>query len=148
MKNIKYQLKYWAIIIICSVALTYLSHFLVRQFWGSNAKNNTLATSLDSLVTMFLLPISLSLLNFLIAKKYNLKYVLFILNCILVLFCVWLSAYFHFENWVDSIKNKSNIDNATIEVIGFTRLIGYIVGGICLFIATLYLKKSQNLLKE
>ena len=141
MSSVKTQIKYWLFIAVFCLASTYLSHALVKPFWGTSPKNNTFVTSLEALTTIFFLPICLSLFNFLMAKRYALNYRFFILNTVLVLFCIWLSAYFHFENWANSIGSKSNPDDATIEVMGFTKLVGYIVSIICLCFAFLFLRK-------
>lgn len=138
------QIKYWGLVFLISLISTYVVHLLIKPIWGTNIENTTLATTLDSLTTMLLLPIYLSIVNFLIAKRHNIKYQFFIINVILVLFCIWLSAYLHFENWANSIGNKLNPDNATIEVMGLTKLVGYIFSIIALSIAFLYLRKYQK----
>lgn len=138
------QIKYWLYIAALSLGLTYLSHALAGPFWGTNINNNTFVTSLEALTTVFFLPICLSLFNFLMAKRYAVNYRFFILNTVLVLFCIWLSAYFHFENRADYTGQKSNPDEATIEVDGVTKLAGYCVSLICMSIAFVSLKKHQK----
>lgn len=144
MSTVKTQIKYWLFIVVFCLASTYLSHALVKPFWGTNTKNNTFVTSLEALTTIFFLPIYLSLFNFLMTKRYAVNYRFFILNTVLVLFCIWLSAYFHFENWADYTGQKSNPDVATIEVNAFTKLAGYCVSLICLLVAFIFLKKHQK----
>ncbi|WP_347067762.1 hypothetical protein [Flavobacterium sp. WV_118_3] len=138
------QIKYWLFIVVFCLASTYLNHALVKPFWGTSPKNNTFVTSLEALTTIFFLPICLSLFNFLMAKRYALNYRFFILNTVLVLFCIWLSAYFHFENWANYTGLKSNPDEATIEVDGFTKLAGYCISLICMSIAFASLKHQNT----
>ena len=138
------QIKYWGLVFLISLISTYVVHLLIKPIWGTNIDNNTLATTIESLTTILILPLYLSIVNVLIAKNYNVKYQFFIINVVLVLFCVWLSAYLHFENWANSIGDKLNPDNATLEVMGLTKLAGYIVSTVALSTAFFYLRRFQK----
>ncbi|RRJ87118.1 hypothetical protein [Flavobacterium macacae] len=142
--NYKMQIKYWGLVFLISLISTYVVHLLIKPIWGTNIDNNTLATTIESLTTILILPLYLSIVNVLIAKNYNVKYQFFIINVVLVLFCVWLSAYLHFENWANSIGDKLNPDNATLEVMGLTKLAGYIVSTVALSTAFFYLRRFQK----
>jgi C4-dicarboxylate transporter len=137
--------KYWLIIILFSLVPTYLVHILIKPMWGKTTESFTTATTIESVVTIFFLPLFLAIFHYFIAKKYKIKPLLFIVNAIIVLFCIWLSAHLHFENWANSIGNKLNPDNGTIEVIGFTRGLGYIISLIGLLIGFAKLKKQNSL---
>jgi len=129
-------------LLILTIIPTYLLHLILRFSWDVNG-DNTSVTTLESIVTMLLLPIYLLTISYFVHRKCKMNNMLFIFNFLLIIFCIWLSAYFHFENWLGSMDYTLEIDEGTIEVMGFTKGIGYIVCSVG-FTLLLYLYKKNK----
>lgn len=140
MKN----LKYWLLIIFFSIVPTIVLHLMVKPLWTNKMESFMTGAAIDGVLTVFFLPIYLTILNYYLAKKYRVNPFLFIVNTIIILFCIWLSTYLGFQNWANSIGNELNPDNGTLEVIGFERTLGYIVSVILLIIAFVNLKNRMK----
>lgn len=115
---------YYLKIILFSFVPTIGINLLTRPFWGDNVDTNTSLATFSIVLTIGLLPIYLLIINYFFAKKYKADN--FILNGLLIVLCVWLSSYFHFINWADSIGNRNNPDGGTEAVISFEQWTGTI----------------------
>ncbi|WP_316634374.1 hypothetical protein [uncultured Flavobacterium sp.] len=139
------SIKYWLLVILFSVGVTYLFHLAMSLFWNKQNNDYTGVASVEGFVTVFVLPIYLTILNYYCAKKFNVNYILYFINIIIVLYCVYLSSYLGFENWATSIGDKLNPDNETLEVFGFQRTLGYLFSMIGLIVGIVKLKKLNKI---
>jgi formate hydrogenlyase subunit 3/multisubunit Na+/H+ antiporter MnhD subunit len=103
--------------------------------WYRDVDTGTTVTSLEFLFTALILPIYLVLTNYLSFKKFRKPKLTFIINILLILFCVWLSERLHFKNWADSVGSWTDPDNETLEVGGLEKTFGIIVSVVGIAIA-------------
>jgi hypothetical protein len=136
--------KPFIIIFSVSILITCILHIIATPFWGVNRNLNMNVSSYEGIITMLILPIILISFHFIVFKRFKIKVFYFLLNLLFIFFCIWLSSYFHLLNWGYSIGNIENPDNGTNEVIGFTKIIGYIVSTILFIFLYFRLKKYYN----
>lgn len=142
------NLKYIILIILISIIFTFLIHILLGLLWSNDSAENVNITTIESLSTILFVPLSVSFLHYYIAKKNHISLPVHFISLVVIIFCVWLSAYLHFENWAKYIGNKNAPDNGTLEVIGFTRGVGYIIGIVGFTISFFQLKKIKKSLNK
>ena len=133
---------YYLKIALYSLLPTIGVNLVTWPFWGNNIDTNTGLATFSIILTIGLLPLYLLTINYFFAKKYKVNR--FILNGLLIVACIWLSSYFHFLNWADSIGSRSNPDAGTQAVISFEQWTGTIVVVIGTFIGHLNLIKQDN----
>lgn len=143
MSNSKNILLHWAGFIVLSISSVIMLHYLVKDKLGNCIQQNIKIATYESLLTAIFIPIYLIIISYYMQKKSKKKIFPFFLNTILIMFCVWLSSYFHFENWANSIGNKHNPDSGTTEVIGLTRAVGYLICTIGMAIMFFKLRKNR-----
>jgi len=142
----KKEIKYWVYILLLSYVPTIGLHFLIRPIWYKDVDNFTNATTIETLFTIAFLPLYLVVTHYLIFKKYDKTTTSFIINCLIILSCVFISTFLHFKNWADSIGSWNSPDTETIMVMDFERTSGIIVssiGFIIVFLRLWYKNKKR-----
>jgi len=114
-------------LVFISIVIVALFHVIAIPFWGQGRNINMNVSKYEAIITMFVLPIVLQVFHYYVFSKYRIKVNLFFISLFFVFFCIWLSSYLHFLNWGYSIGDIANTDNETNEIIGLTRIVGYLV---------------------
>lgn len=117
------DVKYWCLIIVLSYSPTILVHYAVRPMWFKSVEFHTSASLFELFFTMLLLPIYLTVVNYLIAKNYSKLTKSFFLNAIIILSCIIISSELGLKNWTDSI-GSANPDAETQGLVDFERFVG------------------------
>jgi hypothetical protein len=123
--DIEKQMTYWLKIFLFSFVPTIGINLLTRPLWSDYVGTNTSLAAFSVILTTGLLPIYLLIVNYYFAKKRKADN--FIINSVIIVSCIWLSAYFHFINWADSVGSRSNPDGGTEAIMSFEQWIGTIV---------------------
>ena len=121
MNKLPYELK----IILFSYVPTFGVNLIMRPFWGDNVDTNTTLATFSLGLTIFILPIYLLTINYAFAKRHKAEQ--FVLNGLVMISCVFISSYFHFYNWADSIGNRDNPDGGTEAVMSLEKWGGSII---------------------
>jgi ABC-type protease/lipase transport system fused ATPase/permease subunit len=142
------ELKYWIYVIILSYLPTIGFHFIIRPMWYKGVDYFTDATTMETLFTIIFMPLYLVVTNYLLFKKHNKTNISFIINCIIILSCVFISTSLHFKNWADSIGSWDNPDTETIMVMNFERTAGIVVSviGLTIVFVRLWNKNKKQTL--
>jgi len=141
----KQEINYWTLVLLLNYIPTIGFHFFVRPMWYKDAESYTSATSIETLFTIFFLPIFLALTNYFLAKNHSKTTSTFILNGLIIISCVFISTHLHFKNWADSIGNWYNPDNETIAVMDFERISGIIISLVGLSIVFFRLRDKNKI---
>jgi hypothetical protein len=121
MNKIPYELK----VILFSYVPTFGVNLFMRPFWGDNVDTNTNLALFGTVFTIFILPFYLLTINYVFAKQHKAEQ--FILNGLVMISCVFISTYFHFYNWADSIGSRDNPDGGTEAVMSLEKWGGSII---------------------
>lgn len=121
MNRVPYELK----VILFSYVPTFGINLLLKPFWVHNDDANTSLAAFSLGFTIFFLPIYLLIINYVFAKKHNAEQ--FIINGFVAISCIFISSYFHFHNWADSIGSQENPDGGTEAIISLAKWVGSII---------------------
>ena len=97
------------------------------------------------MITMFVLPLYLVVMNYSLAKKFSKLTSVFVINAVIIISCIWLSSYLHFKNWADSIGSWNSPDSETIEVMSFEKTVGTILSliGLAIIFVRVIIKNKK-----
>ena len=121
MNKIPYEIK----VFLFSYVPTFGINLILRPLWGENVDTNTSLATFSMALTILILPIYLLTVNYVIARRHHAQQ--FIMNGLVMISCVFISAQFHFYNWADSIGSRSNPDGGTEAVLSLERWGGSVI---------------------
>jgi hypothetical protein len=117
------KFKYWALIIAFNYGSAALPHLLLRPFWFHLTGDETNLTGLETIFTAGILPIALLLGNYWFNRRSGPWY-FFFLFFLIMCSCILLSERLHLLNWIDSTRNRYQLDPETLAVGRFELVLG------------------------
>ncbi len=114
----RYELK----VLLVNFSISIGVNLIMRPFWFNDIDAKTDLAIFSTTFTIFLLPFLLLLVNYSLSKKY--KITSFVYSAIIIVLSVWLSSYFHFINWADSVGSRSNPDGGTEAITSLEKIGG------------------------
>jgi hypothetical protein len=136
----KQELTYVLLLLGLNLIPATIPHLLVRQMWYGTDIAQSQANFIELGITTVILPLLLPVTNWELNKRYNQK--AFIVNCVLILFVIWVSSMLHFRNWVDSMGNWDNPDHGTVVVRNFALYTGITLSVIAMTIVMITMNKK------
>lgn len=91
--------------------------------WFRGVDSFTNATIIEDFITALFLPIYLVVTNYIIAKTYEKTNIVFIVNGLIIMTCIFISTEIHLRNWADGTEHEY-ADWGTKAILEFVRNIG------------------------
>jgi len=127
----------WGTLMLWNIVPVIIVHLVARLFWTTYpGTDQTNVTLLEMLFTMFVLPIYLLIINYVVADRLRLTNRLGIGT--LMTLSIGLSTILHFKNWADTVGSWKNPDTETIMVMQFEFLIGFAIVGLGTLLSLLF----------